>query len=71
MLTIHIDFFKFKPVELPKTTILLDNGYHPDFQEAELVKIYPEIMSKIQFSFVSQAIPAGKSPERKVWFCTS
>ena len=29
MLTINIDYFKSKPVELPKITILLDNGYHP------------------------------------------
>lgn len=29
MLTINIDYFKDKPVELPKITILLDNGYHP------------------------------------------
>jgi hypothetical protein len=49
MLTIHIDFFKSKPVELPKTTILLDNGYHSDKLEAELVLVDPEIMSKIQF----------------------
>ncbi|UKP00977.1 IS5 family transposase [Nostoc sp. UHCC 0870] len=66
MLTIHIDFFKFKPVELPKTTILLDNGYHPDFLEAELVKIYPQIMSKIQFQLSpkpsqSEKVQKGKS----------
>lgn len=54
MLTIHIHYFQSKPLELPKITILLDNGYHPDKLEAELVKVYPEIMTKIQFSFVSQ-----------------
>jgi len=30
MLSEHIDYFKSKPEELPKTTILVDNGYHPD-----------------------------------------
>jgi hypothetical protein len=30
MLTNNIDFFKVKPEELPKTTILLDHGYHPE-----------------------------------------
>jgi len=30
MLSKNIDYFKSKPMELPKTTILLDNGYHPD-----------------------------------------
>ena len=49
MLTRGIDYFKLKPSELPKTTILLDNGYHPDKIEKELVKVYPEIMTKIQF----------------------
>ncbi len=27
---------------------MLDNGYHPDKIEKELVKVYPEIMTKIQ-----------------------
>jgi hypothetical protein len=30
MLTHNIDYFKSKPAALPKTTILLDNGYHPE-----------------------------------------
>jgi hypothetical protein len=30
MLSQNIDYFKSKPAELPKTTILLDNGYHPE-----------------------------------------
>jgi hypothetical protein len=39
LLTRGIDYFKLKPSELPKTTILLDNGYHPDKIEKELVKV--------------------------------
>jgi len=49
LLTRGIDYFKLKPSKLPKTTIFLDNGYHPDKIEKELVKVYPEIMTKIQF----------------------
>ena len=30
MLTKNIDYFKLKPEELPKTTILVDQGYHPE-----------------------------------------
>jgi hypothetical protein len=30
MLSINIDYFKSKPIELPKITILVDNGYHPE-----------------------------------------
>jgi hypothetical protein len=49
LLTRGINYFQLKPSELPKTTIILDNGYHPDKIEKELVKVYPEIMTKIQF----------------------
>ncbi|MDD2816460.1 MAG: hypothetical protein PHP00_12140 [Thiotrichaceae bacterium] len=24
----HLDYFRDKPLDMPKTTILLDNGYH-------------------------------------------
>ncbi|WP_316432310.1 transposase [Leptolyngbya sp. NK1-12] len=30
MLLKHMDYFQQKPVTLPKTTILLDHGYHPE-----------------------------------------
>lgn len=49
MLSLNIDYFKSKLLELPLTTILLDNGYHPQKIEEELKKIYPEIMAKIRF----------------------
>ena len=49
MLSQNIDYFKSKPVELPKITILLDNGYHPDKRPRVLELIYPEIMTKLQF----------------------
>lgn len=49
MLTLNLDYFRSKPSELPKTTILLDNGYHPQKIEEELQKVYPDILSKIQF----------------------
>ena len=48
MLSQHIDYFKSKPDDLPKTTILLDNGYHPEKLTQALEAIYPEIMTKIQ-----------------------
>ena len=28
MLTLNIDYFKSKPINIPKITILLDHGYH-------------------------------------------
>lgn len=60
MLTINIDYFKSKPVELPITTILLDNGYHPTKIEEELKKVYPEIMTKIKFELSPKPSKAEK-----------
>ena len=68
MLTINIDYFKSKPVELPKTTILLDNGYHPQKIEQELTKIYPEIMTKIQFELSAKPSKAQKQKQGKSGF---
>ena len=48
MLTNNIEYFRAKLVNIPKITILLDNGYHPEKLTEELKKIYPGIMSKIR-----------------------
>ena len=47
MLSHNIDYFKSLPVNIPKITILLDHGYHPEKIIQELEKIYPAIMTKI------------------------
>lgn len=49
MLTKNIDYFQSKPVNIPKITILLDHGYHPDHLTQALEKVYPQIMRKIKF----------------------
>ena len=49
MLSDNIDYFKSLLVNIPKITILLDNGYHPEKLTIELKKIYPAIMTKIRF----------------------
>ena len=49
MLSKNIDYFKSKPVNIPKITLLLDHGYHPEYLTEELKKIYPTIMTKIKF----------------------
>ncbi len=66
MLTENMDYFKDKPLDLPKTTILLDNGYHPEQMIEPLEKIYPEIMTKIPFELApkpskQEKIALGKS----------
>ena len=41
MLTQNIEYFKSKPVNIEKITILLDHGYHIDFLVREFKKVYP------------------------------
>ena len=48
MFSENIDYFKSKPAKIPKVTILLDNGYHPEKITQELEKIYPGIITKIR-----------------------
>lgn len=60
MLSQSIDYFKSKPLELPKITILLDNGYHPEKLTQALELIYPEIMTKIQFQLSPKPSKAEK-----------
>ena len=49
MFTINIEYFKSKPVNIKKTTILLDPGYPTDYLVRELQNVYPGIMTKIRF----------------------
>ena len=68
MLTINLHYFQSKPIELPKTTILLDNGYHPEVIERELKKVYPEIMTKIQFELSAKLSQSEKEKQGKSGF---
>ena len=56
----NIDYFKSKPASLPKTAILLDNGYHPEKLTQALEDIYPQIMTKIQFELSAKPLKAEK-----------
>ena len=68
MLIHNIDYFKTKPVELPKTTILLDNGYHLEKLTQALAEIYPEIMTKIQFELSAKPSKAEKEAKGQSGF---
>lgn len=68
MLSDNIDYFKSKPLNIPKTTILLDNGYHPDKLMEELKKIYPTIETKIQFELSPKMSKAQKTLLGKTGF---
>lgn len=60
MLTQNIDYFKSKPLERPKITILVDHGYHPEKITQALEQIYPQIMTKIQFELSRKPSKAEK-----------
>lgn len=68
MFSQHIDYFKSKPEELPKTTILVDNGYHPDKLTQALEAIYPGIMTKIQFELSPKPSKAQKQAKGQSGF---
>ncbi|MCL2931331.1 MAG: transposase [Trichodesmium sp. MAG_R03] len=65
MLSNNIDYFKSKPVNIPKITILLDNGYHPEKIIQELQKIYPAIQTKIRLKLSPKPSKVEKKQEGK------
>lgn len=54
----NLDYFRAKPVNIPKSTILLDHGYHPDKLIAALQQLYPQIMTKIRFDLAPKPTKA-------------
>jgi len=68
MLTANLDYFRAKPVNIPKITILLDDGYNPDKLTAELEKVYPQMMTKIRFERASKPSKAEKEAAGKTGF---
>lgn len=68
MLTTNIDYFKAKPVNIPKITILLDHGYHTDYLTSELQQVYPQIMTKIRFELSTKPSKQEKAAQGKSGF---
>ncbi|MHC5738974.1 hypothetical protein [Nostoc sp.] len=66
--TLNIDYFKSKPIDTPKITILLDHGYHPEYLTQELERIYPEIINKIQFQLSTKPSKQEKAAQGKCGF---
>ena len=62
----NLEYFKSKPVNIPKITILLDNGYNPKRLMAELKKLYEGIDRKIKFELSPK--PSKKEKSGKVGF---
>ena len=68
MLSQNLDYFRAKPVNIPKITILLDNGYHPEVMTAALQDLYPQIMTKIRFELAPKPTKAEKAALGKTGF---
>lgn len=68
LLSNHLDYFHAKPVTIPKITILLDHGYHPDAITAALQQVYPQIMTKIRFQLAPKPTKAEKTALGKTGF---
>lgn len=68
MLTLNIEYFKAKPVNIPKITFLLDNGYHLDTLTQKLEAVYPAIMKKIRFELSPKPSKAEKAAQGKTGF---
>lgn len=68
MLRQNLNYFQSKPVNIPKITILLDHGYHPDHLRQELEKVYPQIMRKIKFELSRKPSTQEKAAQGKSGF---
>lgn len=68
MLNHNLDYFRAKPVNIAKITILLDHGYHPDKIRAALQALYPQIMTKIRFELAPKPTKAEKAAQGKTGF---
>ena len=64
----NIDYFKAKPVNIAKITVLVDHGYHPEHLTKELEKIYPQIMNKIRFELAPKPTKEEKIAQGKSGF---
>ena len=68
LLSQKLDYFRAKPVNIPKITIVLDHGYHPDKITCALQALYPRILSKIRFQLAPQPTKAEKAAVGKTGF---
>ena len=55
-------------MSIPKITILLDQGYHPEHLRQELEKVYPQIMKKIKFELSTKPSKQEKAAQGKSGF---
>ena len=64
----NMDYFKSKPVNIPKITVMVDHGYNPAYLTQELEEIYPQIMTKIKFEVAPKPSKEEKESQGKSGF---
>ncbi|PZO14804.1 MAG: IS5/IS1182 family transposase, partial [Leptolyngbya foveolarum] len=64
----NIQYFKSKPVNIPKITLLLDNGYHLEKLRKAMEEVYRGIMKKIRFELSPKPSKAKKAAPGKTGF---
>jgi transposase len=68
LLSRNLNYSRAKPVNIPRITILLDHGYHPNKLIAALQPLYPQIMTKIRFEVFPKPTKAEKAAQGKTGF---
>lgn len=68
MFSHNLDYFRAKPVNIPKITILLDHGYQPSKIIVALQELYPQILTKIRFELAPKPTKAEKAAQGKTGF---
>ena len=68
LLSHNLDYFRTKPVNIPKITILLDHGYHLDKLTLALQALIPQVMTKIRFQKAPKPTKAEKAAQGKTGF---
>ena len=67
LIALH-DYFGAQPVNIPKITILLDHGYHPNTIETAVELFYPQIITKVRFQLAPKPTKAEKATQGKTGF---
>jgi len=68
LLSRNLEYFRAKPMNIPKITILLDSGYHIDKIIDALQALYPRILTKVRFQIAPKLSPQQKALQGKSGF---
>jgi len=64
----NLNYFRVKPINIAKVTILVDHGYHRDTIAKALQALYPQIFTKIRFQLALKPTEADKAAQGKTGF---